>query len=181
VQKILAAGLPADKSGDNKDAKKPDPVPSTSPTVADLLGKLKDKDVATRLSAAKALVPLLKDAKEVDIAAILGGFLEAMKDQDPDLRQFAAKSTKAALDAAKTPKVKDYDDRLADYIAGLSKMLDKDKADAVERLLAAKALEALGPDAKCALPSLRDATANDPDDDVKKVAVNAIQKISATK
>jgi HEAT repeat protein len=132
------------------------PTPGTAYT---LLGSLRDNDPAVRVLAAKALrsypveyvlvAPLLRESAE--------------KDPDPDVKRVAGETLRLLTQAE---------------VDRLVQLLQKDPDENV-RVLAAKALGRMGADAKDAVKALQAAADKDKDADVKAVAKNAIEKITA--
>jgi HEAT repeat protein len=142
----------------------PDSAPPARKAVEGLLRDLKDKDEGVRLHAAKSLGQMGAGAK-----AALPALLAAAKDPDPDVRRVAERAAETVREALGQGK---------DDVARLVEEL-RDRDEAV-RLKAAKVLGRLGVAAKSAVPALSDAT-KDPDDDVRRVAKDALDKIHGGK
>lgn len=135
----------------------------TSEALAALKRLLKDPDAGERLRAAKKLATLGPDAR-----AAIPDLTAALMDSDRDVSRQALLALQAIRPGG-TGSV-----ALNVYIRDLG---DEDE---VIRLRAAKALAKLGPAAKPALPALQAAARNDPDEDVRKVAGDAVAKIQGT-
>ncbi len=128
-------------------------------TLFALLGSLRDNDPSVRLLAAKAVRNY-----SVDYAIVAPLLREsAAKDPDPDVKRVA----KESLDLLTQAEVK-----------RLVQLLKEDRDENV-RVLAAKALGNMKADADSAVPALKEAVAKDTDPDVKCVAKNAIEMITA--
>jgi HEAT repeat protein len=128
-------------------------------TVA-LIKLLRDRNAGQRVRAAKSL-GLLGNAAKVAIPDLVG----SLRDIDGDVRRAALNTLKVL---GYTPK----ETELADMYA-----LDLLEPDEYVRLKAARALGKLGPKAISALPALQ-AALDDPDLEVRRAVVDAIQRIS---
>ncbi len=130
-----------------------------SDQVQRLIRELQSADETVRLKAAKDLGKLGSAAVEA-----IPALQKALQDPDDDVRRVAANSI-----------------RLIQAGAGPSEALQKliqqlNSPDELARLKAAKDLAKLGPAAKDALPALQKLL-QDPDEDVRRVAANAIDRI----
>jgi HEAT repeat protein len=134
-----------------------DPKPKS---VAALTRQLRDKDESVRLMAAKALGKHGESARSA-----VPALTEATRDSDADVRRVAAESLGRVRQALGQGE---------DDVTRLAQEL-KDKDEAV-RLRAAKALGRMGPSAAAAASALSEAT-KDPDEDVRRVAKAALDKV----
>ncbi len=137
---------------------KTDSAPSS---VEELIRSLSDPVPGERLSAAKKLSALGVDARPA-----AGALAAALADPDADVRRAALKAL-LVID----PRAAPLQALLAVHIRDLT------DADEAVRLAAAKALARQGPTARFALPALRAAARSDPDEDVRKVAGDAVARI----
>ncbi len=132
-----------------------------SSDVPTLLRNLRDRDVSTRMRAAKMLGDLGPPPR-----AAAPYLAEALKDPDRDVRRLALQALHRIV-----PREKPTEPEVEIYVQDLQ---DPDEA---VRLHAAKALARLGPLAEPAIPALQEAT-NDPDRDVRHMAQEALQRIA---
>lgn len=128
--------------------------------VAALLTGLRSKDDGERLKAAKELGKLGAAAK----SALPALENVAASDPDPDVRRVAARAFEEIRQADGATLVP----------ALVAKLKDPDVA---VRFKAVKDLAALGPAAKSALPALAEVARTDADEDVRRVAGSAREKI----
>jgi HEAT repeat protein len=156
----------------------PAKAPVGEKAIDDLLKDLKSDDVTVRLVAVKVLSGKIADATTA--GQVAASLVPVAQDKDFDVRRLGAQAAKKVLDIA-DKKAPDYDKWRQGYIDGLGKMMEN-KDDANERIFAARALGDLAPeiDVPKVPRSLIQASKNDPDDDVKSVAANAMKKIEKT-
>jgi HEAT repeat protein len=133
-------------------------VPSPA-TVYALLSSLRDNDPAVRLLAAKTVATF--PAEYAIVASLLRE--SVAKDPDADVKRVARESLELITQAE---------------VKRLVQLLKEDRDENV-RVLAAKALGQMKGDAKTAVEALKEAAEKDKDPDVKCVAKNAIEKITA--
>lgn len=135
-------------------------APGPSEAVRKLMGKLESPDVLERLVAAKELARFGKAAEPA-----LPGLRKLLSDPDQDVRRVAENTIRLIGGAGPAPNE-----------AVRKLMVQLQSTDALDRLIAAKELAKMGPAAREALPALQKLQA-DPDEDVRRVAANAIAAI----
>ena len=132
-----------------------------------LIKALKDKDVQMRRNACLTFInlatPMGTDRPKVNIVSALPDLIEATKDEDADVRAWAAHAI-----AEIGPEAKDAVPQLIELFKG------KDEG---ARNNAAVALGSIGPDAKAALPVLKEALKNKSEDvrGLAEVTINRIE------
>jgi len=136
---------------------------ATPDALGALMGALVDPDAAVNDNAAHSLLALGPAA-----AAPLA---QALKDPDVGLRQMAVLTLSAGIRFGRFRPVG------PDTVTALIATLGDSNPDIRDE--AARALADLGPQAKDALPTLRQMAAGDPADSVRVVARRAIEKIEA--
>jgi HEAT repeat protein len=134
--------------------------PRLPPAVAILIEQLRSSAGADRLRAAKELAQLGPQAREA-----VRALAEALEDEDPDVRRQALR---ALLIVRPGPM-----DR------AMLGVLIRDLGDPNEgvRLAAVKGLIRAGLAARFALPALQAAARNDPDEDVRRLAGDAVGRL----
>lgn len=139
-------------------------TPQAIASVAAAIEALKDLDPAERVRAAKILATLGLDARPA-----IPALTASLSDPDADVRRQALVALRAIQPGATPTQA-----TLGVHIRDLTDI------DASIRLRAAKALALIGPAARFSLPALQAAARSDPDDDVRRVAADAIFRIGGT-
>lgn len=132
-----------------------------SPPVAKLIEQLKSTASSDRLRAAKELAALGLDARDATASLVL-----TLNDPDPDVRRQAFRALVLIRPGAAPDRA-------------MLSVLVRDMTDPNEavRIAAVKGLVRAGPAARFAVPVLQAAARNDPDEDVRRLAADAIGRL----
>lgn len=132
-----------------------------------LIKELKDKDPVVRLKAVRGLAAYVPDSPEA-----VEALRQAEKDEDEVIAAAATRILQPLAKSSGKP-VDSAGEKLGQLLGRLR------DSDPLVRFQAVRAIEQLGVGGKTALPALQQVAATDPDEDVSRAALKALQTVRA--